>query len=207
MRWCEENHVDYLFGLAKNTRLRRAVGEAMQRSRERFASTGKPARIYQELRYRTRKSWSRERRVVAKAEYIAGKENPRFVVTSLSATRCATRRLYEALYCARGEMENRIKEQQLYLFADRTSAATMRANQLRLWFSSVAYLLMHQLRQHTLRGGELARAQCHSIRIRLLKIGARVTVSTRRIVVHLAPGYPYKELFATALHRVQGAVP
>lgn len=207
MRWCEENRVDYLFGLARNKRLQRAVGEAMQQARERFASTGKPAKVYEELRYRTKNSWSRERRVVAKAEYIAGKENPRFVVTSLSTKRCATQRLYEELYCARGEMENRIKEQQLYLFADRTSATTMRANQLRLWFSSVAYLLMHELRQQTLGGGELARAQCHSIRLKLLKIGARVIISTRRIVVHLASGYPYKDLFTDALHRIRGAVP
>jgi hypothetical protein len=199
--------VDYLFGLARNKRLQRAVGQAMQQARVRFVSTGKPAKVYEQLRYRTKKTWSRERRVVAKAEYIAGKENPRFVVTSLSARRCATRRLYEELYCARGEMENRIKEQQLYLFADRTSAATLRANQLRLWFSSAAYLLMHELRQQTLGGGELARAQCHSIRLKLLKIGARVVVSTRRIVVHLASGYPYKDLFAAALHRAQGAVP
>lgn len=207
MQWCEENHVDYLFGLARNKRLQRAVGEAMQRARVRFASTGKPAKVYEELRYQTKKSWSRERRVVAKAEYIAGKENPRFVVTSLSCRRYATRRLYEELYCTRGEMENRIKERQLYLFADRTSAATMRANQLRLWFSSVAYLLMHDLRQQTLQGGEFARAQCHSIRIKLLKIGARVVVSTRRIVVHLASGYPYKDLFCAALQRIHGAVP
>jgi hypothetical protein len=207
MKWCEDHHVEYLFGLARNAKLQRAVGAPMQRARLRYGSTGQPAKLYEELRYRTKDSWSRERRVVAKAEYIAGKENPRFVVTSLSRSRWATRRLYEELYCARGEMENRIKEQQLYLFADRTSAATMRANQLRLWLSSVAYVLMHELRQRALGGGELARAQCHSIRTKLLKIGARVVVSTRRIVVHLASGYPYQDLYAMALSRLSGAVP
>jgi len=207
MKWCEENHLDYLFGLARNTRLQRSIGRPMQQARVHYAATGKPARLYTDLRYRTRKSWTRSRRVVAKAEYLAGKENPRFVVTSLSTKRWSAKALYERLYCPRGEMENRIKEQQLYLFADRTSSATMRANQLRLWFSSVAYLLMHELRQQALGGGELARAQCHSIRTKLLKIGARVVVSTRRIVVHLASGYPYKELYYVALSRIQAAVP
>lgn len=207
MNWCEDNHVDYLFGLARNGRLQRAIRQPMQQARLRYASTGKPAKLYVELRYRTKKSWTRTRRVVAKAEYLGGKENPRFVVTSLNPKRWAAQRLYQQLYCARGEMENRIKEQQLYLFADRTSSATMRANQLRLWFSSVAYLLMHELRQVALGEGEFARAQCHSIRTKLLKIGARVVVSTRRIVVHLASGYPYQDLYATALSRIQAAVP
>ncbi len=144
---------------------------------------------------------------IAKAEYIAGKENPQFVVPSLSRKRWSAKRLYEELYCARGEMENRIKEQQLYLFADRTSAGTMRANQLRLWFSSVAYVLMHELRHVALIHIELARAQCHSIRTKLLKIGAQVVVSTRRIVVHLASGYPHQDLYATALARIQTGFP
>lgn len=203
MTWCEENRVDYLFGMARNKRLQRAIGKAMQEARLRFSSSGTPERVYTEFFYRTKKSWSRARRVIAKAEYIAGKENPRFVVTSLSRKRWPANRLYEELYCARGEMENRIKEQQLYLFADRTSAGTIRANQLRLWFSSVAYVLMHELRQVALVHSELARAQCHSIRIKLLKVGARVVVSTRRIVVHLASGYPHRDLFTTALERIQ----
>ena len=203
MKWCEENRVDYLFGMARNKRLQRAIGKAMQEARLRFSSSGTPERVYTEFFYRTKKSWSRARRVIAKAEYIAGKENPRFVVTSLSRKRWPANRLYEELYCARGEMENRIKEQQLYLFADRTSAGTIRANQLRLWFSSVAYVLMHELRQVALVHSELARAQCHSIRIKLLKVGARVVVSTRRIVVHLASGYPHRDLFTTALERIQ----
>jgi hypothetical protein len=205
MKWCEDNRVEYVFGLARNTRLQRAIGQVMRQARVRFFSTGKPARQFVELRYRTRKSWSRERRVVAKAEYIAGKENPRYVVTSLPRKRYSAKRLYEQLYCARGEMENRIKEQQLYLFADRTSSATMRANQLRLWFSSVAYVLMHELRVRGLHDGELARAQCHTIRSKVLKIGARVVVSTRRIVVHISSGYPYQELFNRALQHIQGA--
>jgi hypothetical protein len=207
MKWCEENGVEYLFGLARNKRLQRAIGQAMEQSRQRYLATGKSAKRYVNLEYRTRKSWTRSRRVIAKAEYTCDKENPRFVVTTLSPRRWAAKRLYEQLYCARGEMENRIKEQQLYLFADRTSSATMRANQLRLWFSSVAYVLMHELRQVALAGTELARSQCHSIRIKLLKIGARIVISTRRVVVHLASGYPYRDLFATALSRIQAAVP
>jgi hypothetical protein len=207
MKWCEENRVDYLLGLARNTRLQRAIGGPMQQARLQYASTGKAAKLYEELRYQTRKTWSHTRRVVAKAEYIAGKENPRFVVTSLSPSRYPAKMLYERLYCLRGEMENRIKEQQLYLFADRTSSATMRANQLRLWFSSLAYLLMHELRLLALHDGELARAQCHTIRTKLLKIGGRVVVSTRRIVVHLASGYPYQHLFHAAVYRIQAAVP
>ena len=207
MKWCEDNHVEYLLGLARNKRLQRAVGSAMQQARLQYASTGKPAKTYEELRYRTKDTWSRQRRVIAKAEYLPEKENPRFVVTSLSSKCWPAKRLYEELYCARGEMENRIKEQQLYLFADRTSSATMRANQLRLWFSSVAYVLMHELRQLALAGGELARAQCHTIRTKVLKIGARVVVSTRRIVVHLASGYPYQDLYQRALYRIQAAVP
>ena len=206
MSWCETHHVDYVLGLQKNTRLSRAVGWAMYQARMRSVSTGKPAREFRELEYRTRKSWTCTRRVVAKAEYTCEKENPRFVVTTLSAKRWPAARLYEELYCARGDMENRIKEQQLYLFADRTSAETMRANQIRLWFSSVAYLLMNELR-HALRGTELERAQCHTIRTKILKIGARVVVSTRRIVVHLACGYPYQHLYRQTLYRLQAAVP
>ena len=207
MNWCEENQVEYLFGLARNTRLQRAIGDVMQQAREKSLRTGKSARVYKDLRYRTRKSWSRERRVVAKAEYTEGKENPRFMVTSLSPKRWAAKRLYEQVYCARGEMENRIKEQQLYLFADRTSSATMRANQLRLWFSSVAYVLMHELRTRALGAGELTRAQCHTIRLKLLKIGARIVVSKRRIVVHLSSGYPYQSLFRQAVRCIQPSAP
>jgi hypothetical protein len=207
MAWCEDNALDYLFGLAKNTRLKKAIGAQMQQARLQFARTGTASRIYAELRYRTRNSWSRERRVVGKAEHLCGGPNPRFVVTSLDCDQWEAEKLYEGLYCARGDMENRIKEQQLYLFADRTSSATMRANQLRLWFSSVAYVLMNELRQVALVGTELARCQCHTIRTKFLKIGARVVVSVRRVVVHLASGYPYQELFARSLSRIQEAFP
>ena len=205
MSWCEENGVEYLFGIARNKRLRVAIESEMDQARELHKESGKAARIYKDFQYRTLDSWSCSRRVIGKAEYLDGGENPRFVVTSLSSKRWPATRLYEELYCARGEMENRIKEQQLYLFADRTSSATMRANQLRLWFSSVAYVLMNELRQVALAGTELARAQCHTIRLKLLKIGARVTVSVRRVVIHMAGGYPYQRLFHTALGRIQAA--
>jgi hypothetical protein len=204
MKWCEDNGVDYLFGMARNVRLREAIDSQMEQARALHRETGKAARAYKDFSYRTRQSWSRSRRVVGKAEYLDGGENPRFVVTSLESKRWPAVRLYEKLYCARGEMENRIKEQQLYLFADRTSSATMRANQLRLWFSSVAYLVMHELRR-SLAGTELARAQCHTIRLKLLKIGARVNVSVRRVVLHMAAGYPYQSLFRIALQRIQAA--
>ncbi len=169
MSWCEEKGVEYLFGIARNERLRVAIESEMEQARELHKESGRAARIYKDFQYRTRKSWSRSRRMVGKAEYLDGGENPRFVVTSLSKRRWPAARLYEEFYCARGEMENRIKEQQLYLFADRTSSATMRANQLRLWFSSVAYVLMNELRHVALAGTELARAQCHTIRLKLLK--------------------------------------
>ncbi len=207
MAWCEANGVEYLFGLARNIRLRRAIGEAMQQAHLEYQNTGSASRVFADLRYRTRKSWSRERRVIGKAEYLSGGENPRCIVTSLQPDQWSAQRLYEELYCARGDMENRIKEQQLYLFADRTSSASMRANQLRLWFSSIAYVLMNELRQIALAGSELANSQCHTIRTKTLKIGARVVVSTRRIVVHLASGYPYQQLFVRAFHRIQAAFP
>ena len=203
MSWCEEHRVEYLFGVARNTRLRAAITEEMQQARELHQNTGRASRVYKDFHYCTRHSWSRSRRIIGKAEYLDGGENPRFVVTSLPKSRWPARKLYEKLYCARGEMENRIKEQQLFLFADRTSSATMRANQLRLWFSSVAYVLMNELRQIALVDTELARAQCHTIRLKLLKIGARVTISVRRIVIHMATGYPHQRLFNKALTRIQ----
>ena len=207
MRWCEENGVEYLFGMAGNKRLRAAIDSEMEQAQQIHGETGKAARVYKDFEYRTLDSWSRSRRLVGKAEYLDGGENPRFVVTSLTSDRWSASPLYEELYCARGDMENRIKEQQLYLFADRTSSATMRANQLRLYFSSVAYVLMNELRQIALIGTELARAQCHTIRLKLLKIGARVTVSVRRVLINMAGGYPYHSLFRTALARIQTASP
>lgn len=207
MKWCEENGVDFLFGLAKNARLKRIIGREMQEAREVFRATGAAARVFTDFTYRTRKSWSRARRVVGKAEYLPGSENPRFVITSLSSDEYPAEYLYTQVYCARGEMENRIKEQQLFLFADRTSSATMRANQLRLWFSAAAYVLMNELRRVALAGTELARAQCNTMRLRLLKIGARVTVSVRRVRVQFAAGYPWQGLFRTAMGQIQGAFP
>ena len=156
MAWCEANGVDYMLGLAKNKRLVRIVGKELYEAQQQFAATGQAARAFKDFTYRTRKSWSRPRRVIGKAEHLGKGANPRFVVTSLAAEACDARRLYEEEYCARGEMENRIKEQQLYLFADRTSAHTMRANQLRLWFSSVAYTLLQVIREFGLQGTKLA---------------------------------------------------
>ena len=207
MAWCEANDVHYVLGLAKNARLRRAIGRELTEAQRRQAQTHAPARTYKELRYRTRKSWSRERRVVAKAEYLPDKANPRFVVTSLSAERCDARTLYEGIYCARGDMENRIKEQQLGLFADRTSTATLRANQLRLWIASLAYVLVHELRRVGLRGTAWARAQVGTIRTRLLKVGGQVKLSVRRVRVALSSVFPLQGVFAQALRNLQGAYP
>jgi hypothetical protein len=163
-----------------------------------FQETQKAARVFGEFRYRTRTSWKRERRVVAKAEHLEKGANPRFVVTSLSAEQFAARALYEELYCARGEMENRIKEQQLALFADRTSTAAMRSNQLRLYFSTFAYQLLQGLRRLGLKGTEMAHAQCQTVRLKLLKIGAQIRVTVRRVSFSLAAGYPFGEIFTQA---------
>jgi hypothetical protein len=203
MRWCEENNVDYLFGLAKNKRLLRALGKELREAQQQFEASGQPSRVFKELSYRTRKSWSRERRVVGKAEHLAKGANPRFVVTSLSAQECEARELYEQRYCGRGDMENRIKEQQRCLFADRTSCQSIRANQLRLWLSSVAYVLNQTLRQQGLRGTPLARAQCGTIRLKLLKIGALVRVTVRRVWFSLAESYPYQALFRRVFDNLQ----
>lgn len=195
LHWCEENQVDYLFGLAKNKRLTRILGQELQEAKMAFEATGEPARVFKDFTYRTRKSWSRLRRVIGKAEHLAKGSNPRFVVTSLSVKRLAAQPLYEELYCARGEMENRIKEQQLYLFADRTSCHSMRANQLRLWLSSAAYVLLAALRQHGLANTPLKHARCDTIRLKLLKIGAVVRVTVRRVWFSLAESCPYQVLF------------
>ena len=195
MAWCEAKGVDYIFGLAQSPRLLAAITDELDQARQQFEATGQPARIFAELRYRTLETWSRERRVVAKAEHLAKGANPRFVVTSLSAEDRSARPLYEEDYCARGEAENRIKEQQLHLFADRTSAGTMRANQIRLFFSSIAYTLLNALRRLGLEGTEMAEAQCQTIRLKLLKIGALVRVTVRKVWVHLASSCPYAEVF------------
>jgi hypothetical protein len=199
LRWCEENGVDYVFGLAKNVRLTRILGAELHAAKLAYEATGEAARVFKDFSYRTQKSWSRARRVVGKAEHLAKGANPRYVVTSLAAEVCDPRTLYEERYCGRGEMENRIKEQQLYLFADRTSCQTMRANQLRLWLSSVAYTLLQALRKFGLKETPLAQARCDTIRLKLLKIGALVRVSVRRVYFALASGYPYQTLFARVL--------
>lgn len=205
MSWCEQNAVDYVFGLARNVRLQRAIGAELYAARLESQATGRPARRFRELRYATQKSWSRTRRVVAKAEHTGDKSNPRFVVSSLPSERLDARALYEDLYCARGEMENRIKEAQLDLFADRLSAATFRANQLRLWLSSAAYVLIHALRRIGLVGTGLARACAHTIRLRLLKIGAVVTVSVRRVRLALSSACPDQAVFIAAYHALGAA--
>ena len=196
MSWCEQHEVDYVFGLAKNVRLLAYIKKQMEQARLRYEMTGRAARVFTDFYYQTRESWSRERRVIAKAEYLEKGANPRFVVTSLGWWESEAQALYEKIYCGRGEMENRIKEQQLDLFADRTSATRMKANQLRLWFSSVAYVMLNEVRRLGLAGTELEQAQCRTIRLKLLKIGAQVKVSVRRVVVRLASSYPYQELFA-----------
>ncbi len=197
MGWCEKHGVDYVFGLARNPRLRRKIGGPMREAKQEHRRSGKPARVFAEFSYRTRSSWSRSRRVVAKAEYLEKGENPRFVVTSLGPRGWPAQKLYEQLYCARGEMENRIKEQ-FHLFADRLSTETMRANQLRLYFSSLAYVLVDALRRLALAKTEWAQAQVDTIRLRLLKIAAQVRVTARRIWIGYSSAYPWKPLFAAA---------
>ena len=200
MTWCEANGIDFIFGLAKNVRLNRAIGTELVEAREESRTTGRPARRFKELIWSTRKSWSCKRRVIGKAEWTQGEANPRFIVTSLTAADGDGRRLYEDVYCARGEMENRIKECQMDLFADRTSTGTMMANQLRLWFASMAYVLVDSLRRIALQPTDLADATCGTIRRKLFKIGALVTISVRRIKLAMASGFPHKAVFATA-HR------
>jgi len=197
LAWCENNGVDYVFGFARNKRLRKIIGRAMQEAKQEHRRTGKPARVFTEFAYRTKKSWSRARRVIAKAEQIEGKENPRYLVTSLGKQAWSAQKLYEQLYCARGEMENRIKEQ-LSLFADRMSTETLRANQLRLYFSSLAYVLVEALRRLGLAGTEWAEAQADTIRLKLLKIAAQVRITARRIWVRYSCAYPWQNVFATA---------
>ncbi len=198
MAWCEANRVDYVFGLARNDRLAAEIKAEMTAARAAAEVTGKPARRFKDFRWSTRESWSRTRRVVGKAEWTQGEANPRFIVTSLPATEVAAQSLYETVYCARGEMENRIKECQLDLFADRTSAATMQANQLRLWFASLAYVLMCALRRVGLAHTQFADATCGTIRLKLLKIGALVRISVRRVAVAMASACPWQHEFALA---------
>jgi hypothetical protein len=197
MSWCEANQVDYVFGFARNERLRRIIDPQMQQAAALHRESGQAARVFTEFAYQTNSSWSRPRRVVAKAEQIEGKENPRYVVTSLEAANWPARQLYEELYCARGDMENRIKEQ-YSLFAGRVSAATLRANQLRLYLSAAAYVLMSAFRRLALSGSAWARAQCETIRSQLLRIGAQVRITARKVWISIASSYPHWRAFAHA---------
>jgi hypothetical protein len=207
LSWCESHGVRYVVGLARNTRLEAALEGAFERAEELCDEDTESVRVYEDFRYRTRESWSRERRVVGKAEITARGPNPRFVVTSLSPEEMPARELYEQGYCPRGEMENRIKEQQMCLFADRTSAQRMAVNQVRLWLSSVAYLMLQELRRLGLAGTAYARARCDTIRLHLLKIGAHVRLSVRRIALSLSSSYPRQALFTRVYHQLQRAGP
>jgi DDE family transposase len=203
MAWCENNQVDFVFGLARNVRLEAIVAEALQEAQRQWEQTQQPARVFTEFQHETVSgTWSRKRRVVAKAEHIDGKSNPRFIVTSLSEEAWAARPLYEDLYCARGDMENRIKEQ-FVLFADRVSAASMRANQLRLYLSVMAYVLVCGLRRLGLRATHLASAQVGTIRVRLLKIGAQIRVTVRKIWIQMSSSFPLQSLFRQALQQLR----
>jgi hypothetical protein len=198
MQWCEENRIDYVFGLARNARLEAALVEQSAKAKHLCEIAGKPARVFRDFRYRTRDSWSRERRVVGKAEHTLDGANPRFIVTSLGFSRFADpRALYEDFYCARGEAENRIGEQ-FELFADRASSATMAANQLRLTLSAMAYVLVDTLRRVGLRFTQFADASAQTIRLKLLKLGAQVRTSVRRIHFAIASGCPNKVEFELA---------
>jgi len=206
MAWCENNGVDYLFGLAKNRRLVAEIESELAAAREQSQKTQQPARRFKDFTWRTRDSWSCARRVVAKAEWTGGKANPRFVVTSLTREEHEARHLYEKLYCARGEMENRIKECQLDLYADRTSAHTMRANQLRLWFASMGYVLICALRRIGLKHTQFASASCGTIRLKLLKIGALVRTSVRRIKLAMPSAFAYQAEYNAAYAALTAAV-
>jgi hypothetical protein len=203
MSYCESHGIDYVLGMAKNSRLIQQIGAEMAEAQQLHQWTEKPARVFKDFRYRTRHSWSCERRVVGKAEYLAKGENPRFIVTSIASEKKEARGLYEDFYCARGDMENRIKEQQLGLFADRTSTAWMHSNQLRLYFSSFAYILMQTLRRLGLQGTELAQAQCDTIRLKLFKIGAQIQVTVRKVWISFSESYPYLSLFQKVFAQLQ----
>jgi hypothetical protein len=207
MGWCEkQENVHFLLGLARNARLQRALGSELHQAQQAFELTHQSSRFFRDFSYRTRKSWSRERRVVGKAEHLAKGPNPRYVVTSLDESDWNAAALYD-LYCQRGDMENRIKEQQLELFADRTSAHFLQVNQVRLWWSSVAYTLLAELRRLGLAGTSLAHAQCGTIRLRLLKIGAVLRISHRRLWVSLSSAYPLAPLWRQVFLRLQALPP
>jgi hypothetical protein len=202
MAWCEQNRVDYVFGLARNARLVEEIAVELAQAQAEASATDKPARRFKDFRYATLDSWSRRRRVIGKAEWTQGEANPRFVVTSLKKAEMSGRFLYEKVYCARGDMENRIKECQGDLFADRTSTATMRANQLRLWFASFAYVLICGVRRIGLAHTRFAQAAWGAIRLKLFKLAGLVRVSARRIKFALASAHPYADEWRLAAARL-----
>jgi hypothetical protein len=207
MKWCEENNVYYLFGLAKNSRLLEMTVFERINANIGYIKTKKATRIFVELKYKTLNTWPYERRVVCKAEHLEKGENPRFIVTNISEDDIAAKELYENIYCARGEMENRIKEQQLELFADKTSCETMRANQLRLWFSSVAYVILNIFREYLLRGTKYSEIHCETIRLKFLKIGAQIKESVRRYYISFSESYVFKEWFIKISEKIKTIEP
>jgi hypothetical protein len=207
MSWCEKHHVESVLGLAKNDRLVKKLRKPMREAEAQWKQTAKPARRFLDFRYRTRETWRYGRRAVGKAEYLGKGENPRFVVTSLRMDEMEARSLYEDFYCARGDMQNRIKEQQLDLFADRTSTSRLRSNQLRPYLSSIAYCILSVLRRLTLVATDMAQAQCGTIRLRLLKIGAQVRVTARKIWIAMAAGHPAAAVFAAAHRKLMHGIP
>ena len=203
LSWCENNGVHYVVGVARNQRLEKIVDGPLAEAKQQFEATQQPARIFVEFDHKTLKGmWNKDRRVVAKAEHIDGKSNPRFIVTSLDAERWDKQKLYEALYCGRGDMENRIKEQ-FVLFADRVSVSTMRGNQLRIYLSVMAYTLMNGLRRLGLKATSMATAQVGTIRLKVLKIGALIQVTVRKVWVRMASSYPYQALFSQVLQQLR----
>ncbi len=206
MRWCEDNGIGYIFGLAKNSRLKKQIKDDLIEAKRGYRTTGRASRVYGDFVYKTLKSWTRSRRVISKAEYLQRGENPRFIVTSIESDSEEAGEIYEKIYCARGDMENRIKEQQLYLFADRTSTAGMRSNQIRLYFSSVAYMVVSALRCFGLKGTRMARAQCHTIRNKLFKIGVQIRVTVRKVWISFSEGYPYRDIFMQVFKNLHGQV-
>ena len=208
MAWCEAQGLHYIFGMARNARLKRIVEEAMEQSQATCEASGQPSRRFRSFEYRTKDSWSCARRVIAKAEWLPGPRgyNARFAVTNFSEDAYDARTVYEDLYCVRVDMENRLKEQQLTLFADRTSTSMMESNQLRLYFFTVANILMTVIKIHGLQGTAMAKAQCGTIRVRLLKIAALVVVSVRRLRLFFPKAYPWQQLFSRVLSNLRGAV-
>ena len=202
MSWCEFNEIDFVLGLSKNNRLKKIIVEDLVEAHIMYCQTGKSSRIYNDFNYQTLSSWDKERRVISKSEYIFKGENPRFIVTSLSEE-IEAQELYEEIYCARGDMENRIKEQQLDLFADRTSTSQMRANQIRLYMSSIAYTILNLFRENALKETELNNAQCGTIRNKILKIGGQIKITVRKIWIHFAENYPYIDLFITIRNNIR----